>query len=319
MKVFISWSGERSQAIAQALRDWVPLVLHFVEPWLSKSDINAGERWALEIAKELEANDCGIICITRENVDSPWILFESGALAKSMQQGRVIPLLFNIDFSDISGPLAQFQAKKIDKTGVGELIASINKISQQAVPEGRLSDLFDMAWPRLEQKISGIPDAAPAKHNRPSHEILEELVTGIRRLEIRFREGFEEGPRTRRRKYSPMMIEEMMFDSKIGRRDPIQILILASVLKESFPWIYELGVDAYRALSDGSLSKQKEALQRFSTATHFLRRGPFLEEAGLDKTIYMMVRELDRFLIDADTESEDLRKTEEKAADSGES
>lgn len=32
MKVFISWSGERSQALAQALRDWLPLVLHFVEP-----------------------------------------------------------------------------------------------------------------------------------------------------------------------------------------------------------------------------------------------------------------------------------------------
>jgi TIR domain len=191
MKVFISWSGERSQALAQALRDWLPLVLHFADPWLSKSDINAGERWALEIAKELEANQCGIICITRENVGSPWILFESGALAKSMEQGRVIPLLFNIEFGDITGPLAQFQAKKAEKSGIHELITSINRMSEQSVPEGRLAQLFDMVWPSLEEKITNIPSTVPTKHNRPQHEILEELVTGVRGLEMRFRDATE--------------------------------------------------------------------------------------------------------------------------------
>ena len=34
MHVFISWSGERSKALAVALRDWLPLVLHYVEPWV---------------------------------------------------------------------------------------------------------------------------------------------------------------------------------------------------------------------------------------------------------------------------------------------
>ena len=98
MKVFISWSGDRSQALAQALREWLPMVLHYVEPWLSQSDIEAGERWANEVAKELDASKFGIICITRENITSPWILFEAGALAKFMQEGRVIPLLLGIEF-----------------------------------------------------------------------------------------------------------------------------------------------------------------------------------------------------------------------------
>jgi hypothetical protein len=84
MKVFISWSGERSQALAQALRDWLPLVLHYVEPWLSQSDIEPGERWASEVSKELEVSNFGIICVTKENTESPWILFEAGALAKSL-------------------------------------------------------------------------------------------------------------------------------------------------------------------------------------------------------------------------------------------
>jgi hypothetical protein len=54
MKVFISWSGERSQQIGNALREWIQLVLHYVEPWLSHADIDAGQRWADQVAKELE-------------------------------------------------------------------------------------------------------------------------------------------------------------------------------------------------------------------------------------------------------------------------
>ncbi len=46
MKVFISWSGERSQLLAQALHGWLPLVLHYVQPWLSEADVSAGDRWA---------------------------------------------------------------------------------------------------------------------------------------------------------------------------------------------------------------------------------------------------------------------------------
>jgi hypothetical protein len=145
MKVFVSWSGERSQALAQALRDRLPLVLHFVEPWLSQSDIEPGERWVSEVSKELGVSNFGIICVTRENTESPWILFEAGALAKSMQQGRVIPLLFDVEFKDITGPLAQFQAKKVDKQGLSELVGSINRLSEHAVPETRLIQLFEMA------------------------------------------------------------------------------------------------------------------------------------------------------------------------------
>ena len=74
MKVFISWSGERSHSLGDALHDWIPLVLHYAEPWLSEADIEAGQRWAEQVAKELEASQLGIICVTRENVSSPWAI-----------------------------------------------------------------------------------------------------------------------------------------------------------------------------------------------------------------------------------------------------
>ena len=42
MKVFIGWSGERSKALAQSLHDWIPLVLHNVEPWFRRLILKRG-------------------------------------------------------------------------------------------------------------------------------------------------------------------------------------------------------------------------------------------------------------------------------------
>lgn len=52
-----------------------------------------------------------------------------------MQDGRVVPLLLDLDFKEISGPLAQFQAKKVDSEGIKELIFGLNKATDSPVPQ----------------------------------------------------------------------------------------------------------------------------------------------------------------------------------------
>jgi len=276
MKIFISWSGERSRALAQALHDWIPLVLHYAKPFLSEADIEAGKRWGDAIAKELESSTFGIVCITRENVGSPWVLFEAGALAKSMPDSRVVPLLLDLDFKEITGPLAQFQAKKVEKSGIGEIVQSVNKqMPNSPVSEAQANKLFEALWHELEKSLATIPkQPSPTKHTRPQPEILEELVAGVRSLESRFREVTEESPRFlrgRRRKYHPMMVEELAH--MVGARpgDPVRLLILASLVREEMPWLYELGLDAYRSRTTGSPEEAELALQRFRRAAEVAR------------------------------------------------
>jgi len=300
MKVFISWSGDRSKSLAQAFREWLPLVLHYVEPWLSEADIEAGERWAQSVAKELAASNFGIICVTSENITSPWVLFEAGALTKSLETSRVIPLLLDLEFSDVSGPLAQFQAKKLSRAGIGEVIQSIQKAAEHPIPEARAKQLFEALWSEFEKKLEAIPDDAPTeRHMRPQHEILEELVASVRSLDSRIREGEDIGSMKRRsrrmRGMHPMMFRE--FHHVVGERpdDPIMILILASMFRDDLPWLYEIGADAYRAIKSRH-PDASSALQRFRRAAKNLMRGPFIEEFGMDPMMMdITLHEIERF------------------------
>lgn len=188
MKVFVSWSGEQSREIAREIKSWLPLVLHYVEPWMSASDIDAGDRWATEVAIELEKCVFGILCLTPDNLASAWIYFEAGALSKQIEQSAVVPFLFHVDYGDITGPLAQFQAKKFDYDSTYELISAINAKSDQKIQEDRVKVLFDMAWPRLEESIETIPAPKENKEMRRSQrEVMNDLVRGMRVIEQRTR------------------------------------------------------------------------------------------------------------------------------------
>ena len=93
MKVFISWSGDLSHKVAIVIRDWLPAILQYVEPYVSSEDIDKGVRWSSDISKELDNSKFGILCVTKENFEAPWLNFEAGALGKSFETGRVSPFL----------------------------------------------------------------------------------------------------------------------------------------------------------------------------------------------------------------------------------
>ncbi|PLZ00060.1 toll/interleukin-1 receptor domain-containing protein [Burkholderia sp. WAC0059] len=305
MKVFISWSGKRSKALATALRDWLPMVLQYVEPWVSDKDISAGERWAQAIAGELEASNFGIICITPENLHSEWILFESGALSKSMLDAKVIPLLFGLELSDLSGPLSQFQAQKMEQAGVVEVVRSINKISQTKTSEQIVNQLVPALWPHLQTAIESIPDSVPSdKHMRPHHEILEELVTGVRGINSRMRElepeSMDREQAYRRRRLTriyPRMLEEMGMIAMEEGGGPLQLLMLAGIYREDFPWMAEVLTEAYREIRDGSPDIAERTLLRLRRMMkHMMHSKMFFELSGGSKHFMAMAEELPMIL-----------------------
>jgi hypothetical protein len=49
----------------------------------------------------LDEYEFGIVCLTAENLTAPWIMFESGALAKKLGKTRLGPVLIRLaDYSE---------------------------------------------------------------------------------------------------------------------------------------------------------------------------------------------------------------------------
>lgn len=182
--LFISWSGDMSRAIAEALRGWLPSVIQAVRPWLSATDMEKGVRWAGELSDKLEETSFGIICLTPNNLRAPWLLFEAGALSKKVENARVCPYLVGVEGKDIEGPLTQFQFTKAEKDDTADLLRTINGIlGDFALSEKQLEKSFEVWWPKLEEQLHDIlkgggEQAAPPK--RSQEEILEEILSIVR-------------------------------------------------------------------------------------------------------------------------------------------
>jgi hypothetical protein len=124
MKIFLSWSGERSRQAALALRSLLDGIFNPKEEagrplvWMSDKDIHSGERWPDVLAAGLDAK-FAILCLTPECADKPWIFFEAGAIAKAIfGRSRVVPyLLFGLQLQDLPDPFRQFQANVADPKG----------------------------------------------------------------------------------------------------------------------------------------------------------------------------------------------------------
>jgi hypothetical protein len=182
MDVFISWSGERSGAAAEALKDWLPKIVNALRPWLSAADIDKGARWSSEIALKLKECKAGIICLTPENIHSDWLLFEAGALSKMIENAFVCPLLIGLEPTDVEQPLAQFQATRAGKADLLNLVKSLNRaLGETALTETHIDEAFQVWWPKLESKLQNLPQqASVTKPHRPDREILEEILELIR-------------------------------------------------------------------------------------------------------------------------------------------
>lgn len=183
VKVFISWSGSKSKALGEAIRDWLPGVIQRVTPYFTPSDVEKGTSWSTDISKELAEADIGILCITRENIHSDWILFEAGALSKSLDKSRVCPILFGISNADLAGPLKQFQTTEFEKGDMGRLISLINtRLGDHGLEQKTLDSVFEKWWPDLEKQINKGLEAeeGPRKPLRSDRDIMEEILHTVR-------------------------------------------------------------------------------------------------------------------------------------------
>jgi hypothetical protein len=182
MKVFLTWSGDRSHAVAKILGKYLPALINSVKPFLSSNGIATGARWTTEIAANLEAANIGIICLTPDNQTAPWLLFEAGAVSKLGAISRAMVLRIGIEASDVKEPLSQFQSVSIDDAGIWKMLKDILAANEGSISEDILQVSFKALWPsiqtELQTAVSQASDVEPPR--RSSDELLREVLELVR-------------------------------------------------------------------------------------------------------------------------------------------
>lgn len=97
MNIFISWSKHKSEKLAKETKTFLESVLNSVNCFFSP-DMYKGTSVDHEIyQKLLSCNNC-IVCLTEENYNNPWLMYEASVIYGSNYEkgnfGIVIPILF---------------------------------------------------------------------------------------------------------------------------------------------------------------------------------------------------------------------------------
>lgn len=333
MKVFLSWSGTKSHRVAMVFRDWLPSVIQEITPYVSSEDIDKGARWSTDIAKELEDSTFGILCVTKENINAPWLTFEAGALSKTMDKSFVSPFLFDIKRSAVDGPILQFQSTIFEKEDVQKLVKTLNKAcGENGLSDERLGKAFNVWYPTLESDLraiteqggedesiqNGQPDTAP-----DNKDILEEILelSRINQKLIRNPDGafgsqldetrhmtreilsrlerLDSTGAKRSRRFHPMMFEELMHSSAISNDNYVGLQMTLAVLRPEFPWIYEAGIEVIKIFKSRASKEDKHtALREFYRILEFSFEHPVMRELYANsKEMHMISREFPHILM----------------------
>jgi len=327
MKLFLSWSGEKSHKVALIFRDWFPSVIQSLEPYVSSEDIDKGTRWSTDIAKELEDSSFGILCVTKENLTAPWLTFEAGALSKTMDKAFVSPFLFDIKRSEVDGPILQFQSTIFNKEDVFKLVKTLNKASgEDQLNDAMLDKAFNVWWPTLEEELKKLTElkevsVSSEKKNSTdseSSQILEEIldlsrlnqkllrnpdsdtqgllseINNMLKLLVSKMEQDRKTQHRKRRRFHPEMLEELMHASPKFSKNYVPFQIVISQFKDDFPWLYDSGMEVVKTLKSSKSGGLKEqVVSEFMELVEYSFEHPMMREFIIpDKEQYMMLREL---------------------------
>jgi len=251
-----------------------------------------GDEWYNRLMTQLQATSDVVCLFTKQSLDRPWILFEAG-VAKGKLDTPVLGVALGVPLNRVStGPFYQFQ--NMDD-GEEDLTKLVHQLARR-VPGSELDpDVVKaqvQAFKATEAEILESLGASGELGGDPEESSVAKLMEEMKTLPSRVAERLvNEAPFDRRRairRFHPMMVEELMhMAGEPG--DPVAILMVASVLRDEMPWLYELAMEVYRAAKSGNAEAIERELQRFRRFSEVMMHGPFMEEFGLPGKEYRMI------------------------------
>jgi hypothetical protein len=266
--------------------------------------IEYGVEWYPEIIKNIQ-NASDVVCLlTERSIDRPWILFEAG-MAKGKLETPILGVALGISLKNASsGPFAQFQNCGDDEESLTKLVFQLVDRIPNSEPD---EDTIKFQVGNFKKSIEAIlkdnnkvvkPEKPESSNSdNSSAKLFEEIKVMFQDLPSRIENNINPESRNRkRRRFHPMMLEEMMHMSK---NRYIGIMMALSFFKESMPWLYEIGMDTIRTVKDGKTkAEKKRAFMEFQEIVEMSTQHPMMRDFFMDsKEDYMLFKELPMMLI----------------------
>lgn len=113
-------------------------------------------------------------------------MFEAGALSKKLDASKLCPILFDIENTDLQGPLTQFQTTIFAREEIYKLVEALNAgLADRKLTPPVLEKAFDVWWPQLQGGVGTVlAEKLPVKKGslRSERDLLEEVLTLTRHL-----------------------------------------------------------------------------------------------------------------------------------------
>jgi integrase len=155
-----------------------------------------GKLWFGEISKEIKESRYGVICITAQNRDARWLLWEAGALYGGFDRDQfVVPLLIDIQKADVPPPISHFQmVEATNKQEVTHWLKGMNKLlGDNAIEEELIDKYIGVFWQELQDAIAKAladhPAAAPKANASEPEKTFKDAAESLL-LEVKGRSSY---------------------------------------------------------------------------------------------------------------------------------
>jgi hypothetical protein len=258
--------------------------------------LDFGSEWYSAIMEKLDNATDVVALLTESSMNRPWILYEAG-VAKGKLDTDVLGVLIGVPERQANiGPFAQFHNSGDDEDSLTKLVLQLIRRNPEANPreEAVRRDVaeFRRQMPEILSRKSPSPESATAERAEEASvtKLFEEIKVILAELPDRVRG---------RRRVHPMMIEEMMHMSQMMDKHgdgALGVLIFISVFRDQCPWLYEVGMEVYRALREGDQEAALVAARRMRDLAEFSLHGPWMEELMPDREAFMAFRHMPEML-----------------------
>jgi hypothetical protein len=193
--------------------------------------------------------------------------------------------------SEIIAQVKSLEAGKNDSDNPISVSLDLKVLKESGNPKERsLADIVEAISDlrlTLTSSEKGIPSS---KLYKEFQMMMEELTSKINRIDPDYRRG--------RRKYHPMMFEDLMHMGMENEDPNLSFLMMISIIKDDMPWIYEIGLETYRGLkSTKSKAEKKKLIESFMRALEMIGHPMMREFYGKSEETYMFSKDIRHFLI----------------------